>query len=596
VSVTISALLADYRLGRRTPRDIVAALPRDDEAYACAWISRVAPEALDKRARQLEQMLRDDRNTIERLPLYGVPFAVKDNIDVAGMPTTAACPAFSYVPERSATAVERLEAAGAILVGKTNMDQFATGLVGTRSPYGAVPNAFNPAYISGGSSSGSAVAVARGAVSFSLGTDTAGSGRVPAGLNNIVGLKPSRGLISARGVVPACQSLDCVSVFALTVSDAVAVFNTARSFDPGDPWSRRLELCNSSLPKGFRFALPAAPEFYGDNHARHAFGDAVERLTRLGGQPVEIDFAPFLETAALLYEGPWVAERRAAIRSFMDQYADQMHPVVREVIAGSNKFSAADLFAAITRLKALRKTTALVWEQADVLVVPTSPTAYTIEQCLAEPFVNNRRLGHYTNFVNLLDLAACAVPASMRPDGLPSGITLIAPAGRDLVLADLAQRFHQRTGLKLGALGESQQRPDPIALGGDTVRVVVVGAHLSGLPLNYQLAERGGKLEKATRTSARYRLFALPGSVPPKPGMVRDPNRGGALEVEVWQLPVREYGSFVAGIPSPLGIGRVELEDGEWVQGFLCESYALGAAEEITQLGGWRAFLARGDD
>jgi len=596
MSMTISSLLAEYRIGKCTPRDVVAALPRDDEAYACAWISRVAPEALAERARRLEEMLREDARAIERLPLYGVPFAVKDNIDVAGMPTTAACPAFSYVPERSATAVEKLEAAGAILVGKTNMDQFATGLVGTRSPYGAVPNAFNRAYISGGSSSGSAVTVARGAASFSLGTDTAGSGRVPAGLNNIVGLKPSRGLISARGVVPACQSLDCVCVFALTVPDAVAVFNVARGFDPGDPWSRELELSNSPLPEGFRFAVPAALEFHGDARARQAFADALERLKRLGGQPVEIDFAPFLDSAALLLEGPWVAERLAAVRPFIDRHAEQMHPVVREVIAESGKFSAADLFAGITRMQALRKSTEVVWERADVLVVPTTPTVYTIEQCLAEPFVHNRRLGHYAGCVNLLDLAACAVPASMRADGLPSGITLIAPAGRDLVLADLAQRFHQRTGLTLGALGESLPRPDPIALGGDSVRVVVVGAHLSGLPLNHQLTKRGARLEKKTRTTARYRLFALPGSVPPKPGMVRDSGRGAALEVEVWRLPLRQYGSFVAGIPSPLSIGRVELEDGEWVQGFLCEGWALAGAEEITQLGGWRAFLARSHD
>jgi allophanate hydrolase len=379
------------------------------------------------------------------------------------------------------------------------------------------------------------------------------------------------------------------------VPDAVAVFNVARGFDPGDPWSRELELSNSPLPDKFRFALPAL-EFHGDARARHAFADAVERLKRLGGQPVEIDFTPFLDAAALLFDGPWVSERLAAIRPFMDQHADQMHPVVREVITRSSKFAAADLFAGITRLQALRKTTAAVWQRADVLVVPTAPTLYTIEECLAEPFENNRRLGHYAGFANLLDLAACAVPASIRPDGLPSGITLLAPAGRDLVLADLAQRFHQRTGLKLGALGEWLPRPDPIALGEDSVRVVVVGAHLSGLPLNHQLTERGARLEKATHTSARYRLFALHGTVPRKPGMVRDSGRGGALEAEVWRLPVRQYGSLVAGIPSPLGIGRIELEDGEWVQGFLCEGWALAGAEEITQFGGWRAFLAQGRD
>jgi len=594
VSTTLSSLLADYRQGKRTPSEVLASLrAAQDDAYASAWICRVGPDALARRARQLEQMAHEDPRAPSRLPLYGIPFAVKDNIDVAGLPTTAACPAFSRVPGRSATVVEKLEAAGAILVGKTNLDQFATGLVGTRSPYGAVPNALRPEYISGGSSSGSAVTVARGAVSFSLGTDTAGSGRVPAGLNNIVGLKPSRGLVSARGVVPACQSLDCVSVFALTVPDAVAVLEAVRGYDPEDPWSRELALSAPRLPERFTFAIPEPLEFHGDAHALHAFNEAVDRLEGLGGKPVRVDFSLYLEAAALLYEGPWVAERLAAIRPFFEKHADQVHPVVRKIIDGAAKYSAADLFAGLTRIEALKKTAAQLWNHADIMVVPTAPTAYTIEEVLAEPFLNNRRLGHYTNFVNLLDLAACAVPASMRPDGLPSGITLIAPAGSDLMLADLAQRFHQLTGLKLGALDETMPPPEPIAFADDSVRVAVVGAHLSGLPLNYQLTERRGRLEKAARTSARYRLYALPGTTPPKPGMVRDAGHGSAIEVEVWRLPVREYGSFVAGIPSPLGIGQIELENGEWVQGFVCEGWALQGAEEISQLGGWRAYLAQ---
>ena len=592
--MTISSLLADYRQAHRTPSEVIESLrPAQDDVYASAWICRVGPDALDRRARQLEQMAREDSRTLSRLPLYGIPFAVKDNIDVAGLPTTAACPAFSRMPGRSAKAVERLEAAGAILIGKTNLDQFATGLVGTRSPYGAVPNAFRPEYISGGSSSGSAVTVARGAVSFSLGTDTAGSGRVPAGLNNIVGLKPSRGLVSARGVVPACQSLDCVSVFALTVPDAVAVLEAARGYDAEDPWSRELALSGPRLSERFTFALPEQLEFHGDAHALHAFNEAVDRLEGLGGKPVRFDFSLYLEAAALLYEGPWVAERLAAIRPFFEKHADQVHPVVRKIIDGATKYSAADLFAALTRIEALKKTAAQLWNRADIMVVPTAPTAYTIAEVLAEPFLNNRRLGHYTNFVNLLDLAACAVPASMRPDGLPSGITLIAPADSDLMLADLAQRFHQHTGLKLGALDETLPPPELIAFSDDSVRVAVVGAHLAGLPLNYQLTERRGRLEKAARTSANYRLYALPGTTPPKPGMVRDSGHGSAIEVEVWRLPLREYGSFVAGIPSPLGIGQVELESGEWVQGFVCEGWAVQGAEEISQLGGWRAFLAQ---
>ncbi len=591
--MTISALLADYRSGKRTPSAVVRSLQSADEAaYACAWICRVGPDALGRRARQLETLLREDPRAIDRLPLYGIPFAVKDNIDVAGLPTTAACPAFSYVPGRSATAVEKLEAAGAILVGKTNLDQFATGLVGTRSPYGAVPNAFRPEYISGGSSSGSAIAVARGQASFSLGTDTAGSGRVPAGYNNIVGLKPSRGLISARGVVPACQSLDCVSVFALTVPDAIAVLDAARGPDADDPWSRMLNLSAAPLPERFTFALPEPLEFHGDEHARHAFKEAVDRLESLGGRPVGVDFSVYLETAALLYEGPWVAERLAAIRPFFESRPDQVHAVVRQIIEGASRYSAADLFSGLSKLEALKKRAAALWHRADVLVVPTAPTIYTIKEVLAEPFLCNRRLGHYTNFVNLMDLAACAVPGSMRPDGLPCGITLIAPAGADLMLADLAQRFHQLCGLKLGALDEMLPPPAPIASGDDRVRVAVAGAHLSGLPLNHQLIERGARLEKPARTAARYRLFALPGTTPPKPGLLRDADNGSVIEVEVWSLPVREYGSFVAAIPSPLGIGRVELDDGEWVQGFLCESWAVHGAEEISHLGGWRAYLS----
>ncbi|HTT41167.1 MAG TPA: allophanate hydrolase [Burkholderiales bacterium] len=595
MSITISSLLEDYRRGKRTPSSVVEALLArgEDEVYATAWIHRVGADALIWRARELEEQLRGDAKTLDRLPLYGVPYAVKDNIDVAGLPTTAACPAFSYVAERSAAAVEKLEVAGAILVGKTNLDQFATGLVGTRSPYGSVPNSFRPEYISGGSSSGSAVAVARGMVSFSLGTDTAGSGRVPAGLNNIVGLKPTRGLISARGVVPACQSLDCVSIFALTVPDALAVLNVTAGFDAEDPYSRPQTLWPATCGEKFRFAVPDSLEFYGDAQARSAFERALGTLEALGGRASKIDFSPFLEAASYLYEGAWVGERMAAIRPFYEEHAERIHPVVRQIIGAAAKYSATDLFQTITRIHELRRKAGRVWDAADVLVVPTAPTAYTIEAVLAEPYQTNRRLGLYTNYVNLLDLAGCAVPAALREDGLPCGITLLGPAGSDLMLADLAQRFHQRTGLRMGALEDSLPPPSPIPPGKDVVKVAVVGAHLNGLPLNHELVQRGARLERTARTAARYRLYALPNTTPPKPGLVRDGlGRGASIELEVWQMPVSAFGSFVAGIASPLGIGRIELEDGEWVQGFLSESWAVADGNDISHFGGWRRYLA----
>ena len=591
--LTIASLLEGYRNGSHTPTGVVDELLSQSDAgsYAPTWIHRLEAGALRQRATQLEERLTADPHAIDHLPLFGIPFAVKDNIDVAGLPTTAGCAEFSYVADRSATAVEKLEAAGAMLVGKTNLDQFATGLVGTRSPYGVVPNAFLPDWISGGSSSGSAVAVARGRASFALGTDTAGSGRVPAGLNNIVGLKPTRGLVSARGVVPACQSLDCVSLFALTVPDAVAVLDVVRGPDAGDPYSRSLALWPDACPAEVRIAIPEPLEFYGDDQARQAFDRALDLLDACGAHRSRFDIAPFLEAASLLYEGPWVAERMAAIRSFYEDHAAAMHPVVREIISGAAKYNATDLFQGERRLAELRKTTARVWNSADVLVVPTAPTAYRISEVLADPFRTNRRLGHYTNFVNLLDLAALAVPSSMRADGLPIGITLIGPAGSDRMLADLGQRFHQRTALKLGALGEPLPPPVALPRGGDGVSVAVVGAHLTGLPLNGELVERGAHLERVACTSAGYRLVALPGTTPPKPGLVRDAAAAGAIEVEVWRMPATAFGPFVAKIASPLGIGTIELDDGTRVQGFLCEAWATAGATDITRFGGWRAYL-----
>lgn len=527
-------------------------------------------------------------------PLAGLSFAVKDNIDVAGLPTTAACPAFAYRPQQHATTVQRLLEAGARVAGKTNLDQFACGLNGTRSPYGAVPNAFDPAYISGGSSSGSAYVVATGQVDFSLGTDTAGSGRVPAGFNNIVGLKPSRGLLSACGVVPAAQSVDCISIFARTVARAAQVLASAMGHDPADPYSRRLPMRTQPFAASFRFGVPDRLEFFGDEVARMEFKLAVERMRALGGTPVTIAYEPLARAAALLYGSALVAERYAAIRSFFDGRDHEVVEPVRGIIASGASYSAADLCEAQTRLQALGQAADGMWERIDFLLLPTAPTHYTIAQMQADPVALNRNLGHYTNFVNLLDYAALSVPSSLRPDGLPFGVTLVAPAGSDWQLADLGQRFHHATGLTQGATGEPLPAPGtlPGLRPATRVRVAVVGAHLSGMPLNGQLRERGAVLAGAAETAPHYRFFSLPGTTPPKPGLLRVADGAGVpIAVELWDMPLEHYGSFVALVPAPLSIGTLELADGERVQGFLCEAQATAGARDISHFGGWRAYI-----
>ncbi len=516
--------------------------------------------------------------------LAGLLFAVKDNIDVQGLPTTAACAAFEYAPKESASVVNKLLQSGAQLVGKTNLDQFACGLNGTRSPYGAVPNAFDPAYVSGGSSSGSAYVVATGQVDFALGTDTAGSGRVPAGLNNIVGIKPSKGLISTRGVVPAAQSVDCVSIFARTVDVAAKVLQAAMGYDPLDPYSRQLSLQTTAWSGSFRFGVPSSLEFFGDVAAQEAFAQSVQQLTALGGTAVEVDYTPLAKAAALLYESALVAERYAAIRGFFDQHEEQVIEPVRTIIAQGRNYSAADLFDAQTQLRAYGQQAAALWADMDVLLVPTAPTHYTIAQMQADPVALNRNLGAYTNFVNLLDYAAISVPSAIRSDGLPFGITLIGPCGSD-----------HTTGLTQGArglplppqaqdLGFTVQAPT-------TLKVAVVGAHLSGMPLNPQLTQRGAHLSQTTHTAEHYRLYALPGTTPPKPGLKRVTDQGAAIVVEVWEMPQEHVGSFLALIPPPLGLGKLELASGEWVTGFVCEGYALEGAEDVTDFGGWRAYM-----
>ncbi len=449
---TVAAILKAHRSGALTPADTVARSFARIRAHndPAAFIS-LRPEA---EAVAEARALAGKRNK-KNLPLYGVPVAIKDNIDVAGLPTTAACPAFAYQPARDATCVARLRAAGAIVIGKTNLDQFATGLNGTRSPYGTPRNAFKPGLVPGGSSSGSAVAVAAGLVPIALGTDTAGSGRVPAMLNNIVGLKPSLGSVSNYGVVPACRTLDCVSVFALTVDDAWAAFGAMAGADANDAFSRELPIgkLNAAAAR-LRLGVPApgARVFFNDKLAAAGYEAAIERIERLGATVAEIDIEPFYETARLLYDGPWVAERLVATRSLLASQPEAMHPITREIIVGANRMTAADTFAAFYKLEALRRVADHVFKQVDALLLPTAPTVYTVDQMLADPIQLNSRLGTYTNFVNLLDLCALALPASVRQDGSPFGITLIAPRGADARLASLGRVFHADAGLPLGAL------------------------------------------------------------------------------------------------------------------------------------------------
>lgn len=532
-------------------------------------------------------------------PLWGVPFAVKDNVDVAGLPTTAACPGFAYTPDETAPAVARLLAAGAILIGKTNLDQFATGLVGLRTPYPAPRNACDPAYVPGGSSSGSAVAVARGIVAFAVGTDTAGSGRVPAGLNNIVGLKPSLGAVSSRGMVPACRTLDTLSIFAGTVADADAAFRTMAGYDPLDPWSRPLPVAPApaGLPSGLRLGVPDAGgrRFGGDPLSEVAFDATLGELEAIVGPGLPVDLAPMFAVADLLYDGPWVAERYAAIRAVMEDRPKILHPTTRAVIAGAVVHTAADAFAGLYRLAELRRAAETVWGSVDVLAVPTFPRPRTAADVEADPIGPNAELGTYTNFVNLLDWCALAVPGFPRTDGFPSGVTLLGPRGHDGLLAAVGARLHAACGPTVGVttaavpsakIGPSRARPGEI-------EIAVVGAHLSGLPLNRELTERGARFLRAVTTEPRYKLYALPGGPPTRPGLLRTADgRGGTIDTEVWALPTAGFGDFVSGIPAPLGIGTLHLSDGTQPKGFLVEAAGVTGAEEITHLGSWRRYVA----
>ena len=594
--LSIATLLAAYRSGTATPRDIVrAAFDLAEKSDPAIWISRPDWSVVDGMLTALET--RDPSS----LPLYGVPFAIKDNIDWDALPTTAACPTYRYQPAKSAFVVEQLITAGAIPLGKTNLDQFATGLVGVRSPYGIPQNAFDPEYIPGGSSSGSAVAVALGMASFSLGTDTAGSGRVPASFNNLVGWKPTRGLLSTSGLVPACRTLDCISVFALTVADASAVAHVVSKFDSSDPYARRYVASQRPYdPASVVLGVPREDQrdFFGDADATKLYEESIERAQSLGWRVREVDLQPFLDAARLLYEGPWVAERYAVIPDLIEKNPEALHPITRQIIEGGVKPNAVAAFTSQYRLAELRRASEAVWTGVDAILTPTAGTIYKISEVLADPIKLNSNLGRYTNYMNLLDLSAWAVPAGFLGNGLPWGVTLFAPAFEDHRLSVLASALHAAGNLPLGGTSITSGALEPLATTNEPgnkpwMQIAVCGAHMEGLPLNHQLTSRGGRLVGKCNTTADYRLYRVPGagSIPDRPGLVRVPEGGTAIALEVWELPEDTVGSFVNAVPPPLGFGKVQLEDGTRVFGFLCESIALLPEEEITSHGGWRAWM-----
>ncbi|MFM8546236.1 MAG: allophanate hydrolase [Betaproteobacteria bacterium] len=578
------------------------------DSPAEVWIYRIGADVLARRMSELEALSASTASRVELLnafPLFGVPFAVKDNIDVAGIPTTAACPAFARLPNTSASAVQRLLDVGAVLIGKTNLDQFATGLVGARSPFGAPSSALSSEHISGGSSSGSAVAVSRGDVAFALGTDTAGSGRIPAGFNNIVGLKPTPGRVSTAGVLPACRTLDCVSVFALSVADAAAVLSVIEGPDPLDDYSNFLP-GRARWQRTPRVAVPALAALFPHEPAyERAWADAVARVSAWTGSVSHRGFDDVFAVADLLYQGPWVAERYAVIDELLRTQPDSLDPTVSAVIRKAEQFDAVDGFKAQYTLASARRRLAALWDDFDILMVPTAPRHPTHAALAADPIGVNSQLGAFTNFVNLLGWCAISLPATILADGRPFGVTFIARGGDDAALASWASQWEQSSGIAAGAAGSRSRAADsrlPVAdsrvpdlprpASEPTLPIAAVGAHLSGLPLNWQLVERRAVLKRSTRTAPCYRLYALPGTQPPRPGMLRVAEGGASIELEIWDVPLSEVGSFLALIPSPLGLGSIELADGSRVHGFVCEAAALGGAIDISAVGGWRADLA----
>ena len=534
------------------------------------WITKVDLDFLEPYFVRLEQC---DPSS---LPLYGVPFAIKDNIDVAQLPTTAGCAEFAYIPEEHAFVVAQLIDAGAIPLGKTNLDQFASGLVGTRSPYGEGINLFDSDYISGGSSSGSALAVTAGIVPFSLGTDTAGSGRVPAAFGNIVGLKPTKGALSNRGVVPACKSLDCIAIFSHTCEDANYVYDLCSIYDEEDPFSR-VKCHDNSINGIFTFGVPRADqlEFFGNSDYQELYWESVSTLEKIGGKRIEIDFSPFMDAAKLLYHGPWIAERFCGIEAFATSHSDAMLEVTRGIVLSGAKPSASDAFKGFYRLSELKQLSEAVMKSVDLIITPTAGTIYKRDEIRNNPLELNTNLGYYTNFMNLLDLSACAVPGGFTKGGLPFGITLFSDAWNESALLGLGQKFQRHCNTKR-----------------EYITLAVCGAHMSGLPLNPELTSRGAFLVEKSTTAPIYRFFALESFSPPRPGLIQSGDNGASIEVELWNIPTEHFGSFFDGVPSPLALGTLFLNDGRSVKGFMCEGYAIEGATEITSLGGWRRYVS----
>jgi len=531
-------------------------------------------------------------------PLWGIPYAVKDNIDVAGIETTAGCPAFAYTPEKDAFLIARLREAGALMIGKTNLDQFATGLVGVRTPYGAPLNAIDPEIVPGGSSGGSGVIVGHGIVSFSLGTDTAGSGRVPAALNNIVGLKPTLGALSASGVVPACRTLDTVSVFALTVDDAYAAFAVARGYDAADAYSKPLtheELSQPVMP--LRIGVPDANSliFFGDDVQHAAFERDVAALAARGAIIEPVDFEPLYAIARMLYEGAWVAERYTVVEDLLARDPDALFPVTQQIITHAESMSAADAFRGIYRLAELKRAAEPMLSGLDMLCVPTMPTFYSVADLEADPVTPNSNNGTYTNFVNLLDMCGIAVPTAPRSDARPGSVTLLASAGKDALVAAVARDFERDCPRMMGATQHPIPTPGPLPLAAsDYIELAVCGAHMSGLPLNWQLTDLGGQFVRKALTAPEYSFYALAGGPPARPGLVKTNSAAAScIALEIWSLPKTAFGAFMSGIPAPLGIGTITLSDGSGVKGFLCEQSGLQGARDITDLGDWHSFLAQ---